>query len=65
MAPAGTPEAVLRALNQVAVDGANTPKAAQLRETSPFQQAENLKETGRLVGMPVWTAGSGSGYQLD
>jgi tripartite-type tricarboxylate transporter receptor subunit TctC len=33
IAPAGTPEAILQSLSSVAVAGANTPRAAQLRET--------------------------------
>ena len=46
MAPKGTPESVLRALSQVVVDGANTPKAAQLRETFAIpNKPKNLKET--------------------
>ena len=46
MAPAGTPEAVLRALSQVAVDGANTPKATQLRETFAIpNKPKNLSQT--------------------
>jgi tripartite-type tricarboxylate transporter receptor subunit TctC len=57
MAPAGTPEAVLRALNQVAVEGANTPKAAQLRETFAIpNKPKNLKETREdwVRDVPVW-----------
>ena len=57
MAPAGTPEAVLRALSQVAVEGANTPKAAQLRETFAIpNKPKNLKETREdwLRDVPVW-----------
>ena len=57
MAPAGTPEAVLRALSQVAVDGANTPKAAQLRETFAIpNKPKNLKDTREdwARDVPVW-----------
>ena len=57
MAPAGTPEAVLRALSQVVVDGANTPKAAQLRETFAIpNKPKNLKETREdwARDVPVW-----------
>jgi tripartite-type tricarboxylate transporter receptor subunit TctC len=57
MAPSGTPEAVLQALSQVAVEGANTPRAAQLRETFAIpNKPKNLKET-RLDwerDVPVW-----------
>lgn len=46
MAPAGTPEAVLQALSQVVVEGANTPRAAQLRETFAIpNKPKNLKDT--------------------
>lgn len=57
MAPAGTPEAVLRALSQVVVDGANTPKAGQLRETFAIpNKPKNLKETREdwARDVPVW-----------
>ncbi len=57
MAPAGTPEAVLRALSQVVVDGANTPKAAQLRETFAIpNKPKNLKDTRDdwARDVPVW-----------
>ena len=56
-APAGTPEAVLRALSQVVVDGANTPKAAQLRETFDIpNKPKNLKDTRDdwARNVPVW-----------
>lgn len=57
MAPSGTPEAVLQALSQVVVEGANTPRAAQLRETFAIpNKPKNLKET-RLDwerDVPVW-----------
>ncbi len=46
MAPAGTPEAVLQALSQVAVEGANTERAAKLRESFAIpNKPKNLKET--------------------
>jgi tripartite-type tricarboxylate transporter receptor subunit TctC len=57
MAPAGTPEAVLQALSKVVVDGANTPKAAQLRETFAIpNKPKNLKETREdwAKDVPVW-----------
>ena len=46
MAPAGTPESVLQALSQVVVDGANTPRAAQLRESFAIpNKPKNLAQT--------------------
>ena len=57
MAPAGTPEAVLRALSQVAVDGANTPKATQLREMFAIpNKPKNLSQTRDdwARDVPVW-----------
>jgi tripartite-type tricarboxylate transporter receptor subunit TctC len=57
MAPAGTPEAVQRLLSQVVVEGANTPKAAQLRETFAIpNKPKNLKETREdwARDVPVW-----------
>jgi tripartite-type tricarboxylate transporter receptor subunit TctC len=57
MAPAGTPEAVLQALSKVVVDGANTPKAAQVRETFAIpNKPKNLKETREdwARDVPVW-----------
>ncbi len=56
-APAGTPEAVLRALSQVAVEGANTARAAQLRETFAIpSKPKNLAETRAdwARDVPVW-----------
>ncbi len=57
MAPSGTPEAVLQALSQVLVEGANTPRAAQLRETFAIpNKPKNLKDT-RVDwerDVPVW-----------
>lgn len=57
MAPAGTPEAVLQALSRAAVDWANTPGAAKLRESfaipnKPKNLAETRKDWERDV--PVW-----------
>ena len=57
MAPAGTPEPILQALSKVAVDGANTPRAAQLRETfaipnKPVNLDETRAEWARVV--PIW-----------
>ncbi|TAG26149.1 MAG: tripartite tricarboxylate transporter substrate binding protein [Burkholderiales bacterium] len=57
MAPAGTPEAVLQALSLVVVEGANTPRAAQLRETFAIpNKPKNLKETRAdwERDVPVW-----------
>jgi tripartite-type tricarboxylate transporter receptor subunit TctC len=57
MAPAGTTEAVLQALSQVLVEGANTPRAAQLRETFAIpNKPKNLKETRAdwERDVPVW-----------
>ncbi len=57
MAPTGTPEAVLQALSQVVVDGANSPKAAQLRESFAIpNKPNNLKDTREnwARDVPVW-----------
>ena len=57
MAPAGTPEAVLSALSQVAVEGANTARAAQVRETFAIpNKPKNLAETRAdwERDVPVW-----------
>jgi tripartite-type tricarboxylate transporter receptor subunit TctC len=57
MAPAGTPEAVLRALNQVVLEGANTARAAQVRETFAIpNKPKNLAETRAdwERDVPVW-----------
>lgn len=57
MAPAGTPEAVLKALSDVVVEGANTERAAKLRETFAIpNKPKNLKETRREWDevVPVW-----------
>jgi tripartite-type tricarboxylate transporter receptor subunit TctC len=57
LAPAGTPEAVLKALSSVVVDGANTERAAKLRESfaipnKPQNLTETRKEWDRVV--PIW-----------
>jgi len=57
MAPSGTPEAVLQTLSKAAVDWANTPGAAKLRESfaipnKPKNLAETRKDWERDV--PVW-----------
>ena len=57
MAPAGTPQAVLQALSSVVVDGANTERAAKLREAfaipnKPKNLALTRQEWDRDV--PVW-----------
>jgi tripartite-type tricarboxylate transporter receptor subunit TctC len=57
MAPAGTPEAVLQTLSRMAVDWANTPGAAKLRENfgipnKPKKLAETRQDWERDV--PVW-----------
>lgn len=57
MAPAGTPEAVLKALSQVVVEGANTARAAQLRETFAIpSKPKNLADTrvDWARDVPVW-----------
>jgi tripartite-type tricarboxylate transporter receptor subunit TctC len=57
IAPAGTPEAVLQVLSRVAVQGAETERAAKLREQFAIpNKPKNLKET-RLEwdrDVPVW-----------
>jgi tripartite-type tricarboxylate transporter receptor subunit TctC len=57
MAPAGTPEHILQALSKVAVDGANTVRAAQLRDTfaiptKPVGLEATRAEWNRVV--PIW-----------
>ena len=57
MAPAGTPEAVLQALSRVVVEGANTERAAKLRETFAIpNKPKNLKDTRKEWEevVPVW-----------
>jgi tripartite-type tricarboxylate transporter receptor subunit TctC len=57
MAPTGTPEAALQALSRVVVKGADTERAAKLRETfaipnKPVGLAETRREWERVV--PIW-----------
>lgn len=57
MAPAGTPEAVLKVLSEVAVQGANTERAAKLREAFAIpNKPKNLKDTRAEWDevVPVW-----------
>jgi tripartite-type tricarboxylate transporter receptor subunit TctC len=57
MAPAGTPEAVLQALSQVALESAETARAAQLRETFAIpNKPKNLAQTRAdwARDVPVW-----------
>lgn len=57
MAPAGTPEAVLQALSRVVVSGANSERAAKLRETFAIpNKPQNLQDTRRdwERDVPVW-----------
>ena len=57
MAPAGTPDAVLKLLSNVVVEGANTERAAKLRETFAIpNKPKNLAETRRewARDVPVW-----------
>lgn len=57
MAPAGTPEAVLQALSRVVVQGADTERAAKLREQFAIpNKPKNLKETRAdwERDVPVW-----------
>ena len=57
MAPAGTPEPILQALSQIAVDGANTPRAAQLREAFAIpNKPKNLEGTRAdwARDVPMW-----------
>lgn len=69
MAPAGTPEAVLRTLSEVVVKGAATPQAAKLRENFGIpNQPKNLEGTradwDRQV--PAWIKAAVSlGVKLD
>lgn len=69
MAPAGTPEAVLRTLSEVVVKGAATPQAAKLRENFGIpNQPKNLEGTradwDRQV--PAWVKAAVSlGVKLD
>jgi tripartite-type tricarboxylate transporter receptor subunit TctC len=57
LAPAGTPEAILKLLSEVAVSGANTPRAAQIRESfaipnKPVSLAQTRADWARDV--PIW-----------
>lgn len=57
VAPAGTPEAVLQAISRVVVSGANSERAAKLRESfaipnKPVNLAQTRKEWEAVV--PVW-----------
>ncbi len=57
MAPAGTPEAVLQALSRVAVQGAETERAARLREQFAIpNKPKNLQDTRAdwERDVPVW-----------
>lgn len=57
MAPAGTPEPVLQALSRVAVQGAETERAAKLREQFAIpNKPKNLKDTRAdwERDVPVW-----------
>ena len=57
MAPAGTPEAVLQILSRVAVEGANTERAAKLRESFSIpNKPKNLTDTRRdwARDVPIW-----------
>jgi tripartite-type tricarboxylate transporter receptor subunit TctC len=57
MAPAGTPEPILQLLSQIAVEGANTPRAAQLRETFAIpNKPKNLEGTRAdwARDVPMW-----------
>jgi len=57
MAPAGTPEAVLKILSSVVVQGANTERAAKLRESFAIpNKPKNLTDTRKdwERDVPVW-----------
>ncbi len=57
MAPAGTPEAVLKALSAVVVEGANTERAAKLRESFAIpSKPRNLVDTRKFweTEVPIW-----------
>ncbi len=57
MAPAGTPEAVLKILSDVAVRGANTERAAKLRESFGIpNKPQNLASTRKQWehDVPIW-----------
>lgn len=57
LAPAGTPQLVLQALSKVVVEGANSERAAKLRETFSIpNKPKNLEQTRRdwEKDVPVW-----------
>lgn len=57
LAPAGTPQSVLQALSKVVVEGANSERAAKLRETFSIpNKPKNLEQTRRdwEKDVPVW-----------
>ena len=57
MAPAGTPEAVLKMLSAVVVEGANSERAAKLRENFAIpSKPRNLVDTRKFweIEVPVW-----------
>jgi tripartite-type tricarboxylate transporter receptor subunit TctC len=57
MAPAGTPEAVVQRLNRLALDWADTERAAKLRETFAIpNKPKNLQQTRQdwETEVPVW-----------
>jgi tripartite-type tricarboxylate transporter receptor subunit TctC len=57
MAPTGTPQAVLQALSRVVVEGANSERAAKLRESFGIpNKPKNLEDTRRdwERDVPVW-----------
>ena len=57
MAPTGTPEAVLQILSRVAVEGANSERAAKLREAFSIpNKPRNLADTRRdwARDVPIW-----------
>ncbi len=69
MAPAGTPEAVLKTLSEVVVKGAETPQAAKLRENFGIpNKPKNLAETRADwdKDVPAWIkAAADLGVKLD
>ena len=57
LAPAGTPESVLKALSVAAVEGANTERAAKLRESFGIPtKPKDLAGTRKYVEheVPIW-----------
>jgi tripartite-type tricarboxylate transporter receptor subunit TctC len=69
MAPAGTPEAVLKTLSEVVVKGAETPQAAKLRDNFGIpNKPKNLAETRADwdKDVPAWIkAAADLGVKLD